>query len=213
MTENARGLTPAIRAHLQGLLRSSGLPETPETAGRNDPHLVREEGHVRGADRGPGHAAAGRVFPRMIPAGPLLLTWSGLPPQHGARRGRPRREENGIREHRAADGCPAPRGFRGWRTWSPDLAVGEAATLRGGPIASTSALLTIAACDPSVTAEEQEKRIREATIFLTNGFVKINRTVTRPGVDFPEQLTIEDHCHLPGAEERAEPEADAAAAG
>src|SRR5208337_5608293 len=71
-----------------------------------------------------------------------------------------------------------------------DLAVGEVATLRAGPVSSTSPLLTIAACDPAVPPEEQEKRIREATIFLTNGFVRINRTVTRPGRDFPEQLTM-----------------------
>jgi nucleoid DNA-binding protein len=57
-------------------------------------------------------------------------------------------------------------------------------------VASTSALLTIAACDPAAPPEEQEKRIREAIIFLTNGFVRINRTVTRPGRDFPEQLTM-----------------------
>jgi nucleoid DNA-binding protein len=50
--------------------------------------------------------------------------------------------------------------------------------------------LKIAACDPSVPAEEQEKRIREATIYLTNGFVRINRTVTGPARDFPEQLTV-----------------------
>jgi nucleoid DNA-binding protein len=31
-------------------------------------------------------------------------------------------------------------------------------------------------CADEVSLEEQEKRIREATIFLTNGFVKINRT-------------------------------------
>ena len=55
---------------------------------------------------------------------------------------------------------------------------------------STSPLLKIVACDPAVPAEEQEKRIREATIFLTNGFIRINRTVTRPGRDFPEQLTM-----------------------
>ena len=32
-----------------------------------------------------------------------------------------------------------------------------------------------------LSPEEQEKRIREATIFLTNGFVRINRSVTRQG--------------------------------
>ena len=49
-----------------------------------------------------------------------------------------------------------------------DIAPGEIARLRGGPIAHTSPLLSVVACDPSVAPEEQEKRIREATIFLTN---------------------------------------------
>ena len=61
---------------------------------------------------------------------------------------------------------------------------------RAGRLQAPPRFSTIAACDPAVPAEEQEKRIREATIFLTNGFVRINRTVTRPGRDFPEQLTM-----------------------
>ena len=36
----------------------------------------------------------------------------------------------------------------------------------------------IAACGPEVAPEEQARRLREATIFLTNGFVRINRTLT-----------------------------------
>jgi nucleoid DNA-binding protein len=188
MTENARGLTPAIRTHLQGLLRSSGLPDTPERL----EEVTRIWFEKKDMFEGQTAALDMQQLTRLSaddPRGALLLTWSGSLLSMGpAVKGRVgRKMEYASIELRtdvphlavAEDGQV-----------ETGLAVGEAATLRGGPIASTSALLTIAACDPSVTAEEQEKRIREATIFLTNGFVKINRTVTRPGGDFPEQLTM-----------------------
>lgn len=188
MTENARGLTPAIRAHLQGLLGSSGLPDTPEGLEEMTRTWFAKkemfEGQIAALDMLQlTHLAADD------PRGALLLTWSGsllsIGPAAEGRAGR--RMEYASIELRtdvphlavAEDGHVESA-----------LEVGEAAMLRGGPVASTSALLTIAACNPAVTAEEQEKRIREATLFLTNGFVKINRTVTRPGGDFPEQLTM-----------------------
>jgi len=56
----------------------------------------------------------------------------------------------------------------------------KALNLEGGPVKNTSALYRIAACKEGVSPEEQEKRIREATIFLTNSFVKLNRSLTQP---------------------------------
>ena len=47
----------------------------------------------------------------------------------------------------------------------------------GSRIKKTSNIFKIAVCEKSVSAEEQEKRIREATIFLTNGFIKLNRSI------------------------------------
>ena len=84
----------------------------------------------------------------------------------------------------------------------PDLAVVEAAMLQGplavdrpaafarGAVRSTSALLKIAVCAPDVNLEEQERRVREATIFLTNGFIKINRTILPQEGPVPEQFTM-----------------------
>jgi nucleoid DNA-binding protein len=54
------------------------------------------------------------------------------------------------------------------------------AQFRGSSIEKTSPILQIAACGPEVSASDQEQRIREATIFLTNGFVKLNRSLTLP---------------------------------
>ena len=70
-----------------------------------------------------------------------------------------------------------------------DLAVGREARFGGGSIHSTSPLLKIAVCDPGVSAEEQEKRLREAAIYLTGGFLRINRTVALPEPDAPEQFS------------------------
>jgi nucleoid DNA-binding protein len=70
-----------------------------------------------------------------------------------------------------------------------DLAVGREARFGGGSIHSTSPLLKIAVCDPGVSAEEQEKRLREAAIYLTGGFLRINRTVAFPEPDAPEQFS------------------------
>jgi nucleoid DNA-binding protein len=188
MTENARVLNTAIRAHLQGLIRSSGLPETEDSLaemtrvwfGKKDMF----EGQIKALDM--------RELERFSADDPrvvLLLTWSGsllsMGPLRGDRAGR--RTEYASIELRT-DVPHLAMSEQG--ELESDPTVGQPATLRAGPVSSTSPLLTIAVCDPAVPPEEQEKRIREATIFLTNGFVRINRTVTRPGRDFPEQLTI-----------------------
>jgi nucleoid DNA-binding protein len=70
-----------------------------------------------------------------------------------------------------------------------DLAVGREARFGRGSIHSTSPLLKIAVCDPSVSSEEQEKRLREAAIYLTGSFLRINRTVARPEAGAPDQYS------------------------
>ena len=59
-----------------------------------------------------------------------------------------------------------------------------------GPIKNTSAVFKITTFDDDVPLDEQEKRIREATIFLTNGFIKINRSITSPDVNIPDQFNL-----------------------
>jgi nucleoid DNA-binding protein len=181
-------LTPRIRGHLDNLIRSSGLPETDgsreEMARVWFEKKAMFEGQVRAL-----HMVELERFPADDPRGALLLTWSGSLLSVGSRR-----TAGGGREMEYASidlrtDVPHLAKAAG-AVVAADLALGEPARLNDGPIASTSALLSIAACDPSVPAEEQEKRIREATIFLTNGFVRINRSVTRPGHDLPEQMTM-----------------------
>jgi len=188
MPDYASQLSAAIRAHLGGLLRGSGLPETADSL----EDLARVwfekkalfEGQVRALDM---RDLEG--FSAGDPRGALLLTWSGSLLSMA-----PRRAEGEGRDIEYAsidlrvDVPHLAKSDHG--SLESDIAPNGIATLRGGPIAHTSPVLKIVACDPSVPAEEQEKRIREATIFLTNGFIRINRTVARPGKDFPEQLTM-----------------------
>jgi nucleoid DNA-binding protein len=59
-----------------------------------------------------------------------------------------------------------------------------------GPIKKSSPLLKIAVCGEEVSPADQDTRIREATIFLTNGFVKINRTLIITDEKLPDQFTL-----------------------
>jgi nucleoid DNA-binding protein len=72
----------------------------------------------------------------------------------------------------------------------PDIVSGEAAQIDGavardssllflkGPLKSTSSVYRIAACAEGIEPEEQDRRIREAAIFLTHGFMKMNRSLS-----------------------------------
>jgi len=73
---------------------------------------------------------------------------------------------------------------------SGDIALDEGVAFTDGPIKKSSPLLIIAICGEEVSSVEQDNRVREATIFLTNGFVKINRTLSSSGDSIPEQFTM-----------------------
>lgn len=66
---------------------------------------------------------------------------------------------------------------------SSALDKGAAATFTGGQVQNTSSLYKIVVCREGVSVEEQEKRIREATIFITNSFIHLNRDLTLAGND------------------------------
>jgi len=56
------------------------------------------------------------------------------------------------------------------------VAVDKTVELTGGPIQRSSDLLQIASFDVSLSPIDQRERLRQAAIFLTNGFVKANQT-------------------------------------
>ncbi len=67
---------------------------------------------------------------------------------------------------------------------------GESAVFPEGRLNKTSAVYLLAVCDPAVSLDEQEKRVREATIFLTNGFMKLNRSLHIDPNGVPDQFTM-----------------------
>lgn len=60
---------------------------------------------------------------------------------------------------------------------SSDITQDSVAEFEGSPLKKSSQVYRIAVCPAGTSVGDQDERIREATIFLTNGFIKINRTV------------------------------------
>jgi len=58
-----------------------------------------------------------------------------------------------------------------------------------GPIKSSSQILKIVVCREDVALEEQDKRIREATIFLTNSFMRLNKAIITGQGEYPDEFT------------------------
>lgn len=70
------------------------------------------------------------------------------------------------------------------------ITVGEPVTFPEGRLNKTSPVYRLAVCLPDIPREEQEKRIREATIYLTNGFMKLNRSLHLDPSSVPDQFTM-----------------------
>ncbi len=84
------------------------------------------------------------------------------------------------------------------RTDVPEIVSGKGAALASppekdkplafskGPIKATSQVYRIVVCSPDLDVHEQDRRVREAAIYITNGFMKLNRglsQVEEPGAD------------------------------
>ena len=185
MSEEIQGLSDKVRSHLEKITRSSGLADTEESFRRMAEVWLEKkrmfEGQISALDM-----VEVDSFARDDPRGALLLSYSGSLISLGTLTGSGRRVEYASISLRAD---------------VPDLVITESgglaadvrldgeAAFTSGKVRSTSSLLKIAVCAEDVSPEEQDKRIREATIFLTNGFVKINRTVLSAGEDLPDQFT------------------------
>ena len=185
MSEEFQQLSETVREHLEQITRSSGLPDTEESFRRMAEVWLEKkrmfEGQIRALDMVEIDSLAGDD-----PRGALLLSYSGSLISLGTLAGSGRRVEYASISLRAdvphlviTEGSGLTR----------DISVDGEAEFSSGKVKSTSRLLKIAVCPAEVSLEEQDKRIREATIFLTNGFVKINRTVLSTVDDLPDQFT------------------------
>jgi nucleoid DNA-binding protein len=185
MSNEFQELSDTVRAHLKKITRSSGLPDTEESLRRMAAVWLEKkrmfEGQIGALDM-----VEVQSFAKDDPRGALLLSYSGSLISLGTLAGGGRLVEYASISLRAD--VPDLVITEGGGL-AADIQVDGEASFTSGKVRSTSSLLKIAVCPADVSPEEQEKRIREATIFLTNGFVKINRTVLSPGEDLPDQFT------------------------
>jgi nucleoid DNA-binding protein len=70
------------------------------------------------------------------------------------------------------------------------IQLGEGVSLAKSKLQKTSASYYVAVCSASVPLDEQDRRIRESTIFLTNGFMKFNRSLAIDKSSIPDQFTM-----------------------
>jgi nucleoid DNA-binding protein len=184
MGEYTDQVPDAIRAHLTGLVRGSGLPDTEDSLEALARVWLQKkrmfEEQIRALDMQEVGSLAS-----SDPRGALLLSSSASLITVGPLDEAGRRVEYASIQLRTD--VPHLLVLEG-AGLAGDLALDREARFSTGPIESTSALLKIAVCGPEVSREEQEKRLREATIYLTNAFVKINRTLAVPGAGAPEQF-------------------------
>jgi len=178
-------LSPRMREHIEAITRSSGLPYTQESFARMAGAWLEKKRMFEQQAR----ALAMReveVLSAADPSGALILTYCGslisIEPAEGGKR---RVEYASIPLRADVPGVAIAENARLER----GLRVDEEAVFADGPVKSTSQVLKIAVCGPEVPPGEQRDRIREATVFLTNGFLKINRTVLPPAEGAPEQFT------------------------
>jgi len=187
MSEEIQGLSDKVRSHLEKITRSSGLPDT-EDSFRTMAEVWLEKKRMFEGQIGALDMAEVDSFAGDDPRGALLLSYSGSLISLGTLTGSGRRVEYASISLRAD--VPDLVITEGGGL-SADVRLDGEAAFTSGKVRSTSSLLKIAVCAEDVSPEEQDKRIREATIFLTNGFLKINRTVLSAGEDLPDQFTTQ----------------------
>lgn len=166
-------LPPRIEEHLKNLMGSLDLEENEENFHRLRDAWLEKERLFEGQTTALGMETV-ESLPEGDARGTVLLTSSGsllsLYPEKGGTR---RMEYASI---------PI-------RTDVPDLLTSEAVSLEsapildapvllaGAPLKKSSPIYRMAVCAEGTPVSEQEKRIREAGIFLTNGFARINKSV------------------------------------
>jgi len=118
--------------------------------------------------------------------GALLLTYSGSLISLGPRRGKDRWLEYASIKLRA----DVPELVRADKArLAGDARQDEAAVFEGASLRRSSALYRIAVCPAGLSLDEQERRVREATVYLTNGFIKLNKSLSLEGSGDVDQFT------------------------
>ena len=177
-----------VKQHLAGLAREQGQEQDEEyladlvAVWKRKASLFEEQARLV-------HLDVVDAVPSHDPRGAMVLTYSGsllsIGPATSRTLGRwleyssikLRTEVPDVISDR---GVSVPKGMR----------VGEPVEIGGSQISRTSNAYSIAVCPAGVEEDEQERRIRESTIFITNGFMKFNRSVHTDGDVVPDQFTM-----------------------
>ena len=167
-------IPPRIREHLLALVSGSGLPDGQATIDAINENWI--EKHKLFAAQ---IAALDLVeIEELLPDDPraaLILTYSGsLVGLETARDGKRNFEYASIKLRTDVPDLVRESGVEIVGTIAKDAV----ASFAGGSVKSTSEVLILASFRPELPAADQDERLRQAVLFLTNGFAKINRSLT-----------------------------------
>ena len=156
---------------MRGLLASSGLPDTPESLETLSAKWIEKRELFQKQIRAHG-MVEGEFFRQDDPRGALLLTYSGSLITVGTLADYTRWVEYASIKLRT----DVPDSVKSEKVQlTGDILVDQCTGFEPGLLKRTSEILTIAYCTEDLGLEEQEERIKQATLALTEGFVKINR--------------------------------------
>lgn len=162
-----------IQVHLKEIQHTSGLPDSGESLEAIAKNWLEKKNLFEDQIGSLDMIEAG-LFSAHDPRGALALTYSGSlislsPPRDGYRR----MEYYSIKLR-----ADVPKIIKSDEARiKTDTGTDKILEFEAGAIRSTSALFKIAVCRDGVEQEEQERRLHEAVLFLTNGFVKINKSL------------------------------------
>ena len=185
--DNFKNLPETIQEHLKAVIKNSGLPNTEESLNILTANWLEKRKLFKEQISNLGIKET-EAFNREDDRGVLMLTYSGSILSLGASSKSDKTRSLAYASIKLRSDVPDI--IKEDNVFLTENArIGHPAELSGSAIKKTSALYAIALCDESVDREEQEKRLREATIFLTNGFMKINSTLAINKDQKPEHFS------------------------
>jgi len=183
--EQIGNLPEEIRDHLRKLVRDTDLPDNEESFELLAAAWIEKEKLFTG-QTGALDMEQAEIIGEDDERGMLMLTKSGsllsLWPA-----------EDGVRDLEYASiamRTDVPEILKGSGVQvAGSVRQGEPVELSGGSLKKTSPIYRIAVCAEGLDKGEQAMRVREATIFLTNGFARINKLVGNTGNREVEHFT------------------------
>ncbi|MBN1523990.1 MAG: HU family DNA-binding protein [Spirochaetales bacterium] len=186
MEQVMTGLPEKIQKHLQGILSSTDLPQNDESLNVLAQNWLGKKELFESMIRSISMDEAdhlGLDDKRAM----LVLTYSGSLIGIGPNRGEGRwMEYASIALRKDVPGIVTVEATN----LQEPVSVDAGAKFTQGSVKSTSAIFMIAVCAQDVDLAEQEKRVKEAMIFLTNAFVKLNQKSFAADGEAPEQFNM-----------------------